>query len=253
MFKWLVAVTALIAGGADSMLGLPELDAAVARHRAQKVDMFSKPTPDAPIAGRSFKIKLQVARTHTGGDLASDGVSGLWEYDPARQVLILDARELMSSDLRAALSPQIPHGFDGFYARYGVVPGKSYVGENGFGARAVIRRYTVTSLVLAYPRADYRDNDGMPPFRDELGFHFHKEVPLEGDKARIITAQLQLVAEGKIINFAGGTNVECGALEGEASMTSGMEVASRYCAVAAKFDRVSFQDGAGNVLAEWTR
>ena len=253
MFKGLIAVAALLASTTDSTVGLADLDAAAARHRAQKVDMFSKPMPDALIAGRSFKIKLQVARTHTGGDLASDGVSGLWEYDPARQVLILDARQLMSSALRTALSPQLPGGFDGFYARYGVLAGKSYIGENDFGARAMIHKYTVTALVLAYPRADYRDNEGMPPFRDELGFRFHKELPLEGDKARLVTAQLSLVAEGKIVAFPNGANVECGTLEGEASMASGMEVSRKYCAVAAKFDRVSFQDGSGNVLAEWTR
>jgi hypothetical protein len=231
--------------------GSSDLVSAALRERQHKQDRFARPVPDAQIAGRRFRISLRVIPVHTG-ELSTEGVPGFWDYDRVRQKLILDARQQMWPTIELMLNDDLKWGLDGFYVQYDLVAGRNYTREN-FGARATIHKYTANAVGLAYPRSAIDDDAGLPQPKDVLGFHYAAEIPMSGDRARVVTATLRLIVEGQVTTFPDGGNVTCGTIEGEPSRTIRLDLATRYCLVAARFDRVSFQDAAGDVLAEWKR
>ena len=247
MFALLVFAAAVAA----SPLTVQDLDAAATIERRRKPDAFAKPTANSSLANRRFKIALPVMKAHSGS-LSTEGVPAIWDYDAPSQTLRLSGWEQSWSDLELMLNDRFfKWGIEGFYARYQLIPGKNYIGENGFGARATIYRYVANTLGIAYPRKSFDDASGLPGPKSSLGHVYESAIPMSGLKARSIVAGLKLVVEGETTVFSDGSNIKCGSFEGGASMATRLDMDTRYCLVAGRFDRVSFQDAAGTVLAEW--
>lgn len=215
-------------------------------------DVFSNLTPIKLIAGRAFRVSLPLFQAGIGVGLAGDGMAGSWDYDPTSHALKLSAREQSWPVVSLMVQDQAPHGINGFYARYAFGGGRNYTASNAFGATATISAYHARGIGLAYPRQAWNDDGGMPPPRDVLGFVYEADIPMDGAMARRVARGIHLVAEGHVTTFATGENVVCGKVDGEPTMASRIDLSTRFCLVAAKFERVSFQTSDGTVLKEWT-
>lgn len=124
--------------------------------------------------------------------------------------------------------------------------GASYVGQNAYGAKAVIR--VVNRLRGAVAMIDGPEPTGKPS--DYGNYEFSQSLP--GPQAKAIALDAQIVVDGVIAPLSPTRAVGCSSNYAEPTISSPTEVSIKTCYAGAKVSRIAFQRrSTGEIIKEW--
>lgn len=222
-----------------------ELYLEAARGEVVKADEFT-PTPTSKLLGRPFRIEIPYGRRFASG---LEGAHGGWSYDADAERLTLRLRAPIYNTmapfmlLRGRADPK-DFFLYGFAIRTTASSRGSYVASNAFGVTREVSAGTSDDVAIApYPESSW--------LRGRLGDEQIEVVSLPADKARSLTAKMQLRVEGIVTSFDGKRASICGSDYVTPTVDRPTSITMRHCLIAADIRRVEILFADGSVAAAW--
>lgn len=203
------------------------------------VDKFAPDTVDSGASGKAFKMVLPVG---DGDSRSGDGGTAYYSYDKGR--------------LTFNLSPA-PES-DGSHIVVGpgrTVSASSYVGQNGYGARARVQ--STHTLARGIAMIEVPKGESTSPFDGigDMGEGSHEywyRVVLPGPEAKRLALDTDLVVEGQFAPLASGKLASCTSIVADATVEDPHDVFATQCFAGARITSIAFvRRSTGAVVKRW--
>ncbi len=245
----LAALAGTSAHAQQAVVGVADLQAAVAKYRNATGDQFTPKPTQEDLIGRRFRVSVHFPQLldHSGPRM---GEIGGWSYDPEEGQITLEPwiEYVIGTEMTSDPSLDSIHSrFSGFVVR----SHSHYVGKvaerSAYGADVDVHLGDALTIA-AYVEGL---NHGFPDVSDKPP---PAKVAMAPADARDVTPHLALVVEGEIAAYKGKRAIACGTTGTIATINNRTESTFEECVVSARIDRYAIEDERnGRVVAEWKR
>lgn len=229
-----------------------EIEQAIGQYKSYTPkDEFSPPFPVATYVGRTFRIEGSFRSGKSTGPTGD--AMGFYSYDVAAQSLKLVLIGPIFLDLNRLDPPYSGEYLDrpeaeGFHFKETSAKGPAYVGQNSFGAKALVGSEHHTSLGIV----QFGKGRGVGlPARD--GYSYEKAISASPEEARALSQNARVIVTGRITEYLPGRAFGCSRRFRAATIDQPTDLTFEDCFAAVRIDMIEFTDTAsGATVASWS-